>query len=100
MELAPSQVKKIYDEASNQAKQFHDDGGETNLNTDRTNVFISANFRTSDSDVKAFPTDYQIFIFDAKPHNVSSDFDWNHGTNCGVAISKERSEVIYWAESW
>jgi hypothetical protein len=47
------------------------------------------------------------FIFDAVPYKETNSQpwphtgpDWDHGTSRGVAISTNRNEVVYWAESW
>lgn len=43
-----------------------------------------------------FPEDYEIMVLDPLVNNV----DWNHGQSHGVAISKKRSEIVYWMEAW
>lgn len=39
-----------------------------------------------------FPPDFVVYAFE-------TDGDWNHPTGSGVAISRRRSEVVYWAQS-
>ena len=41
------------------------------------------------------PDDFQVLILGASPPE-----DWNHGYSYGLAISQQRQEVIYWAETW
>jgi hypothetical protein len=50
---------------------------------------------TGDTEDGLFPDDYEIMIFD----EVRTE-DWNHGHSHGVAISKKRHEIVYWAETW
>ena len=59
-------------------------------------------FRTSTKNTRTFTEDYEIMIFDqiSKKSNRPKDNYWNHAECHGVVISKEKNEIIYWAESW
>jgi len=58
-------------------------------------------FYTSDSDSKDFTDDYEIMIFDKVLNEKERQHtSWNHGQSHGVAISKKKNEIVYWAESW
>jgi hypothetical protein len=50
----------------------------------------------------SFPDDYEVMIFDSvlPESERPPGFYWNHGRGHGVAISTNRSEIVYWAESW
>ncbi len=43
------------------------------------------------------PEDFVIYLIDSKAYKPN---DWNHGVITLVAISKQRKEIIYFAESW
>lgn len=43
------------------------------------------------------PEDFTIYLIDSSPYE---DNDWNHGVLSLVAISKERSEIIFLGEAW
>lgn len=62
----------------------------------------TTHFFTSGSDNREFPDDFEIMIFDEvlKEENRPEGHYWNHGDSHGVAISKEKGEIVYWAESW
>lgn len=42
-------------------------------------------------------SDFDFFILDSQP---SQPGDWNHGYTYGIAVSRQRLEVIYWSEAW
>ncbi|MFP4380547.1 MAG: hypothetical protein ACLFUS_08600 [Candidatus Sumerlaeia bacterium] len=98
IELPKSRIREIYQEASENAKQSHIGGDAFSLVNSGTDGLASTHFYTSES--HEFPDDYRIFIYDAKPYKQEGEHIWNHGYSKGVAVSKERNEVIYWAESW
>lgn len=41
------------------------------------------------------PDDFQVLIL-----GTSRPEDWNHGYSYGLAVSHQRQEVLYWAETW
>jgi hypothetical protein len=47
-----------------------------------------------------FPEDFEVFLFDGEPYKEGSSLDWNHGWTYGMALSKKRRQMVYWAESW
>jgi len=100
MELPPTEVKKLYNDAAKIAKQHHDGGNSFTLVNKRDDGLASTRPHTLDEGVYEFPEDYRIFILYAKPYKEGSDFDWNHGQSKGVIVSLQRNEVIYYAESW
>ena len=59
-------------------------------------------FMTGDGEQNSFPEDYEIMIFDRLlPESERPEGHyWNHGQSHGVAISNERSEIVYWAKVW
>lgn len=46
-----------------------------------------------------FPEGYTIYVLSAR-HGDTYGFPWNHGSTRGIAVSRSRSELVYWAESW
>jgi hypothetical protein len=42
-------------------------------------------------------TDFDFFIIDSQSFEPG---DWNHGYTYGIAVSREKLEVIYWSEEW
>jgi hypothetical protein len=95
MELPPSEVRKLFDDATKNAKQTQDGGNSVTSINERDDGLHSASPYTLDSDSYEFPTDYRVFIFHAR--NSGS---WNHGDGYGVVISLQRDEVIYYANYW
>jgi hypothetical protein len=100
IELPASEVKKLYDQATNLAKQYHDGGNSTTLINERADGLYSTIPHTLVSGKYVFSEDYRVFIYDANPYQKGSGHDWNHGKSKGVVISLQRNEVIYYAENW
>ncbi len=95
MSLPAAEVKKLYEEATKDAKQHHDGGDSVTLVNSRDDGLASTRPHTLASGTDEFPEDYRIFILDAE-----STSDWNHGKSKGVVVSIQRNEVIYFAENW
>lgn len=97
----PNRISELYDHfAAEKTKSFV--GGDTNDHMNMKGGMPTTFFYTSGSDSHEFPDDYEIIIFDKvlKEEDRPQGHYWNHGQSHGVAISKERSEIVYWAESW
>ncbi len=77
-------------------------GGDTNDHMNMKEGMPTSFFYTADTEDRKFPIDYEIMIFDEvlKEEDRPPGFYWNHGRSHGVAISRKRSEIVYWAESW
>jgi hypothetical protein len=77
-------------------------GGDTNVHMNTEVGMPTTFFYTGESGNGRFPDDYEIMIFDKvlEREDRSPGFYWNHGKSHGVAISKKRNEIIYWAELW
>ena len=57
-----------------------------------------ANYVAEDTqDYGRFSEDYTLFFLDEKP--PISEKDWNHPHSHGIAISRKRCRVVYWAWS-
>jgi hypothetical protein len=55
-------------------------------------------FHTGDKNPSAgFPADYVLYYLIAQPGESAP---WNHGQTTGVAVSRQSSELVYWAENW
>ncbi|GAJ14113.1 unnamed protein product, partial [marine sediment metagenome] len=77
-------------------------GGDTNAHMNMKEGMPTTFFYTGGSDNHEFPDDYEVMIFDnvLKEEDRPEGHYWNHGQSHGVAISKKRNEIVYWAESW
>ena len=101
LELPEKEIAQLYDRFLQQrTKSFF--GGDMSRHMNETNGMPTTFFYTGDSDKQSFPDDYEIMIFDPIfPESERPEgFYWNHGTSHGVAISTNRNEIVYWAESW
>jgi len=94
--LPDEEILALYDKFSRQ-KTISFVGGDRNDHFNMKNGAATTFFYTEDIKSGKFPPDYEILVFD--PLRPSSS-NWNHGTSHGVAISKEKKEIVYWAESW
>lgn len=45
------------------------------------------------------PKDFEILLLSSQPYK-SNPTNWNHGRSSGISISRDRREIIYWAEDW
>jgi hypothetical protein len=96
----PDIIAELYERFSSiKTKSFI--GGERHIHRNAKDGMPTTDFYTSGSKDHKFPDDYEIMIFDKvlKEKDRGPEF-WNHGETHGVAISKERNEIVYWAESW
>jgi hypothetical protein len=94
--LPTAEVARIYDAATKIAKDSYDGGGFFESTNSKKDGLPGTSFHTSDGQKQAdFPADYRVFVFAA-----SGGPSWNHGKSHGVVISKQRNEVIYYAEDW
>lgn len=99
MTLPAAEVSKVYDDASKTAKDFYDGGTKFTSVNSKTNGLPGTTFHTSDSQkYTEFPEDYRIFVFAAQTGGGIPP--WQSGTCYGVVVSKQRNEVIYYAENW
>jgi hypothetical protein len=99
--LPPEHIRQLYTQfATQRTKSFF--GGDSNRHMNEKEGMPTTYFATGDTDGRSFPTDYEVMIFDpVLPESERPPgFYWNHGRSHGVAISTNRNEIIYWAESW
>lgn len=95
--LPPGEVAKAYESASTNAKDFYDGGGFFKSVNAKKGGLPGTSFHTSGNKEGEFPSDYRIFVFAARSGGGNT---WQAGESYGVVISKERNEVIYYAEKW
>jgi hypothetical protein len=98
MRLPHSEINNLQEEYSSQAK-FKFIGGNTNDHENSPGGVPTTFFYTSGTGDQSFPDDYEIFVLNAEPL-ATFDPKWNHGFSYGVAISQEKSEIVYWSEYW
>jgi len=60
-----------------------------------TNGIPTTVFYTSGTTDREFPDDYCVLVLSAETH-----YQWANGQSAGIAVSTQRHEVVYWAESW
>lgn len=100
----PAKINELYERFSKmKTKSFQGGGMFDHVNNG--DGMPTTNFYTGKTKSLKFPKDYELMIFDWIPsekekklHNFSRSF--NHGKSHGVAISKKRNTIVYWAESW
>jgi len=74
-------------------------GGSTNEHPNLPAGVPTTRFYAGDAGDTALPPTYKILVLDSRPAG-SSEFEWNHGHSCGVAIASSVSEIVYWLEYW
>jgi hypothetical protein len=97
----PAEISKLYDRfAALKTKTFFGGGTDSHLN--ELEGMPPTSFWTSGSDDLRFPPDFEIMLFDEVPSEQlrSDPLFWNHGSSHGVAVSRQRNEIVYWAERW
>ncbi len=95
----PKTIRALYEEFSQRkTKSFF--GGNRNDHMNVEEGMPTTFFYTNHTDDNEFPDDYEIMIFDEVLKDRPEGFYWNHGRSRGVAISRERNEIVYWAEVW
>jgi hypothetical protein len=101
LELPTPEIRRIYEDATNSAKQYHDGGNSVTLVNRQNDGLCSTDFHTSGTTDGDFPEDYRVFVFDAVAYHTNGvHLGWNHGRSRGVAVSTQRNDVVYWAERW
>jgi len=95
---SPEKISELYERFSKMATQSFlvgDKDGRDDMHV----KMPTTSFHTSGSDNYKFPDDYEMMVFDQLPKEGAT-LNWNHGQSHGVAISKERNEIVYWARYW
>ena len=113
---SPVKIAELYERFSKKKTRSFQ-GGNSNDHMNQENGMPTTFFYTGDkyqADTNCitgettnskFPEDYEIMIFDWIPSNKEKkrrglERSFNHGKSHGVAISKKRNTIVYWAESW
>ena len=100
VELLPADVAREEVRVSQLAIYVHQSGERTypdSYDDAMRNVPLPP-FHTGDKKPSAgFPADYILYFLTAHPGESAP---WNHGQTAGVAVSRQFSELVYWAESW
>lgn len=84
-------INSYIDEFSQKAKLM----GKASNNEIEKNGISSSKFNTLS--YMNLPEDFTIYLIDSKPYEPNN---WNHGKLTLVAISKQKSEIIFLAENW
>jgi hypothetical protein len=87
------EINRIYDTYSSQALIVIK-GDTTDMLSDDDRI---PQFTYDQTGYEGLPQDFDYIVLGAKPYHPG---DWNHGYTYGVAISRERREVIFWSEYW
>lgn len=95
----PSDTWSVIHDAMSERSIRRFTGGNTNDHINMDSGLPTTFDYFGDSEIRSFPNDFEILVLIAVPYETSP-VSWNHGRASGVALSKLRSEVVYWAESW
>jgi hypothetical protein len=98
MKLPDDEIDNLYKEFRHESTHIFI-GGETNDHANAPGGIPTTFFYTGDTEYQSFPDDYEIMVLNAKPEGTPK-FQWNHGFSYGVAISQQKSEIVYWSEYW
>lgn len=91
----PENIEKLYEKFV-EVRTISYLGGGFFTHVNEENGVPTASFHTDSGSID-FPDDFEIMVFDKL---VDSDCNWNHGQSHGVVISKQRSEIVFYAEFW
>lgn len=95
--VSPSVFDSLYT-IYNEKKRYSFLGGNTSIHLNSESGIPTTSFYTNSHITNrsnlVFPNDYEILVFEASRKGD------NHGKSVGVVLSKQRSEVIYYAEFW
>ena len=70
------------------------------LNNRKEIVPMTTEFYISDQKHHILPDDYEIMAIHKQPTlKIANSATWYRGDYYGVTISKQRNEIIYWAEA-
>jgi len=80
-------------------------GGDSNDHRNTSGGIPTTCFYTNESygdsyEDSKFPEDYEVMVFGDRCIDAGGELPWNDGRTCGVAISKQRNSIVYWAEAW
>lgn len=88
-------IAALYEHFSEQATVSFN-GGNYNDHVNAEGGIATTSFYTSDSDYRTFPSDYEVMSFD--PGLIERKGGGYYSLPHGVAISRQRNEIVYWAE--
>ncbi|MCX7013970.1 MAG: hypothetical protein NTW86_15695 [Candidatus Sumerlaeota bacterium] len=100
-DTTPERIDALYRQfAERTTKSFY--GGDAVDHMNQDDGMFTIFFYTADGSDHTFPPDYEVMVFDRLPtaQQRQKGIDWNHGQSHGVAISKQRNEIVYWQEQW
>jgi hypothetical protein len=98
-QLPPDQIAAIQAQVSPIARQTTQGSTDEFSEVNSHHGLPTADFSVTDKPGAALPDDFSVYVVDAgsRPPPVEP---WGSGYCYGVAISPQRSEVIYWLEDW
>jgi hypothetical protein len=99
--LPPEQIEERYAYfARKRTRSFF--GGDMRDHINMKDGMPTTFFYTGEGKDRRFPTDYEIMVLDEVPKEEDhpGGISWRHARCHGVAISRERHEIVYWAEAW
>lgn len=106
MQLPAESVEEVYATYVRQAKSIFDGARKLPSDSSNPNVLPKWRFFTFPPEQDEtpnvpplLPRDFEIMLLSSYPYK-SNPTEWNHGESSGISISRERSEIIYWAEDW
>ena len=106
VQMPARDVEDVYATYRPQAKAVFNGGDKLEQGIEKQDILPKWNFMTFTPDENEtlgfhslLPKDFEILLLTAQPYK-SSPMDWNHGRSSGISVSRQRREVIYWAEVW
>jgi hypothetical protein len=101
MTLPEDRISQLFEEFDlKKVKSFQGGGSHDHENSE--GGMPTTLFRTSESDSRdssenfvgeRFPEDFVIMV-------LGTSGNWHHGKSQGVAMSKARNQIVYWADDW
>jgi len=106
VQMPAKDVEKVYASYRPRAEAIFNGGIKLERGTDNPDMLPKWSFFTFPPDenetpgtYSLLPKDFEILLLSSHPYK-SNPTDWNHGQSSGISISRQRREIIYWAEDW
>ena len=99
--LPPQTIQQLHTQYTNEKMRHSFVGGSWGDHKINGITIPTTQFFTSDSKNNSFPKNYEIMVFDIREGDeqiINESITYNWEDSHGVAISKQRNEIIYWAE--
>ncbi|WP_169980880.1 hypothetical protein [Tautonia rosea] len=99
VELPDREVEAIEARIAPRAIRRYEGGGDVTRHLNQLDGLPTTTYRTGAEGSGEFPESFTLYVLRAEDRG-SPGHAWNHGLSAGLSISKERGEVVYWADRW